>query len=124
VQRVVLNLVTNALKFTPAGEVSLRIVSEGVARVAFEIRDTGPGIPARVQAQLFRAFRPRVGGDGTAFSSAGLGLAICRKLIARMGGELLVDSAEGRGTRFAFSLELPVAGPATRSTSHPAAGGA
>ncbi|HZF66977.1 MAG TPA: HAMP domain-containing sensor histidine kinase [Gemmatirosa sp.] len=111
VQRVVLNLVTNALKFTPEGEVSLRIVSEGVARVGFEIRDTGPGIPARVQAQLFRAFRPRVGGDGTAFSSAGLGLAICRKLIARMGGELLVDSAEGRGTRFAFSLELPVAGP-------------
>ena len=86
---------------------SLRVVEEGAARVAFEIRDTGPGIPAHVQAQLFRAFRPRAGGDGTAFSSAGLGLAICRKLIARMGGELVVDSGEGRGTRFAFALALP-----------------
>ena len=109
VQRVLLNLVTNALKFTPAGEVALRATGEGAARVAFEIRDTGPGIPAPVQAQLFRAFRPRATGEGTAFSSAGLGLAICRKLIARMGGELDVDSAAGRGTRFAFSLELPLA---------------
>jgi signal transduction histidine kinase len=57
-QRVLLNLVTNALKFTPQGEVSLRVTSEGAARVRFEIQDTGPGIPAAVQAQLFRAFRP------------------------------------------------------------------
>jgi signal transduction histidine kinase len=92
-QRVLLNLVTNALKFTPQGEVSLRVTSEGAARVRFEIQDTGPGIPAAVQAQLFRAFRPRATGEGTAFSSAGLGLAICRKLIARMGGQLAVDSS-------------------------------
>lgn len=119
-QRVLLNLVTNALKFTRTGEVALRVSAEGAARVAFEIQDTGPGIPARVQAQLFRAFRPRATGEGTAFSSAGLGLAICRKLIARMGGELVVDSAEGRGTRFAFTLEVPIAAEGAGAAGRPA----
>jgi signal transduction histidine kinase len=108
-QRVLLNLVTNALKFTPAGEVALRVTADGPTRVSFTIQDTGPGIPAAVQAQLFQAFRPRSTGQGTAFSSAGLGLAICRKLVATMGGELRVASLEGRGTRFAFALDLPPA---------------
>jgi signal transduction histidine kinase len=110
IQRVLLNLATNALKFTPQGTVTVRATALDRARVAFEVQDTGPGIPPRVVAQLFDAFRPR-GGDGRdlAFSSAGLGLAICRKLVSTMGGELAVDTALGRGTRFRFELELPPA---------------
>ena len=80
--------------------------------MSFVVSDTGPGIPAAVRRQLFRAFRPRVGEEaGVAFSSAGLGLAICRKLVAAMGGELTVESGEGAqgGTRFRFAVELPVA---------------
>ena len=107
IQRVLLNLVTNALKFTPAGTVELRIEAEPGARVAFTITDTGRGIPPRVLAHLFQTFRQRAEALDYAFSSAGLGLAICQKLVRAMGGELHVDSAVGQGTRFEFVLELP-----------------
>ncbi|MGZ8412827.1 MAG: sensor histidine kinase [Gemmatirosa sp.] len=107
IQRVLLNLVTNALKFTPAGTVELRVVAEGGSRVRFTILDTGRGIPPRVLAHLFQTFRERPDAEDFAFSSAGLGLAICQKLVGAMGGELLVDSEVGRGTRFEFALDLP-----------------
>ncbi|GLC28474.1 hypothetical protein rosag_49870 [Roseisolibacter agri] len=107
IQRVILNLVTNALKFTPAGEVELRVAAERGSRVRFTIRDTGRGIPPRVLAHLFQTFRERPEARDYAFSSAGLGLAICQKLVRAMGGELSVDSEVGRGTRFEFVLDLP-----------------
>jgi signal transduction histidine kinase len=107
IQRVLLNLVTNALKFTPAGTVELRVEAEAGSRVAFTILDTGRGIPPRVIEHLFQTFRQRAEARDYAFSSAGLGLAICQKLVRTMGGELQVDSAVGQGTRFAFTLELP-----------------
>jgi signal transduction histidine kinase len=109
VQRVLLNLVTNALKFTPAGRVELRADDLPGGRVRFTIVDTGRGIPPRVLAHLFQTFRARPEAHDFAFSSAGLGLAICQKLVRAMGGELLVDSEVGRGTRFEFTLALPYA---------------
>jgi signal transduction histidine kinase len=107
-QRVLLNLVTNALKYTPEGSVAIRTetTGRGGRRVLFTIEDTGRGIPPLVLANLFQTFRRRAARD-YAFSSAGLGLAICQKLIRAMGGELEVDSEPGRGTRFTFELELP-----------------
>lgn len=108
IQRVLLNLVTNALKYTPEGAVTIDLGEPSRTRVAFRISDTGRGIPPQVLANLFQTFRPRATRD-FAFSSAGLGLAICQKLVAAMGGTLAVDSAAGRGTRFAFELELPPA---------------
>jgi signal transduction histidine kinase len=106
IQRVLLNLVTNALKFTPAGRVELRVEALAGTRVRFTIADTGRGIPPRVLAHLFQTFRERPEARDFAFSSAGLGLAICQKLVRAMGGELLVSSEVGRGTRFEFALDL------------------
>lgn len=109
-QRVLLNLTTNALKFTPRGRVTVSARSAGADRVRFEIADTGPGIPSGVRAQLFQTFRERQGATGLVFSSAGLGLAISQRLVASMGGQLGVESAPGAGTTFAFEIALPLAG--------------
>ena len=75
----------------------------------FVVEDTGRGIPPHVVATLFDAFRRRHAPGDYAFSSAGLGLSICRKLIVAMGGELQVETELERGTRFRFELELPPA---------------
>jgi signal transduction histidine kinase len=109
--RVLVNLVTNALKFTPSGSVAVHVEALSRDRLAFTVRDTGRGIPARVLAELFQTFRRRASGAARdyAFSSAGLGLAICQKLLGAMGSELRVDSTEGVGTTFSFELELPPA---------------
>jgi signal transduction histidine kinase len=107
--RVLLNLTTNALKFTSEGgvEVTGRQVSR--TSVEFSVVDTGRGIPTEVVSALFDAFRSDRRRDTCRFSSAGLGLSICRKLVQRMGGELTAESRPDIGTRMAFTLELPLA---------------
>ncbi len=119
--RVLLNLTTNACKFTAIGEVRVRATAEAGGGIRFEVRDTGRGVPPDVAARLFETFRPRTG-SGTAsgsqaFSSAGLGLAICRKLVAAMGGTLELESEPGRGACFRFALPLP---PASSRAAAPA----
>ena len=106
IHRVLLNLTTNALKYTREGSVTIHAEARGRDRVAFVVEDTGPGVPPHVLTNLFRTFRQRPA-SGHAFSSAGLGLAICQKLIGAMGGTLEVESDAERGTRFQFELELP-----------------
>ncbi len=105
--RVLLNLTTNALKFTSSGFVEISVKSLAPARLEFSVRDTGRGIPPKVMSSLFDPFRRRDPGD-YAFSSAGLGLSICRKLVSAMGGTLGVETSDTNGTRFFFELELPV----------------
>jgi signal transduction histidine kinase len=108
-QRVLHNLVSNALRHTPEeGTVTVRAKPEGdVVRV--EVSDTGEGIAAedlpRVFERSFRGERSRTrpGKDGT--PSAGLGLAIARGLVEAHGGTMDVESAPGRGARFRFTLE-------------------
>lgn len=107
VQRVLLNLVTNAVKFTSEGEVALRAVPLRGTRVRFEVRDTGRGIPESVMGTLFDAFRRRLKPGEYIFSSAGLGLSICQNLVRAMGSELLVESAPDAGSTFQFELDLP-----------------
>ena len=107
--RVLLNLATNALKFTNAGRVTVAGRAAGRTRVEFVVEDTGRGIPPHVLATLFDAFRRRQAPGDYAFSSAGLGLSICRKLILAMGSELVVETELERGTRFRFEIELPPA---------------
>ncbi len=108
--RVLLNLTTNALKFTTQGGVEVRALQRSRTRIEFSVQDTGRGIPAEVMATLFDAFRERQRPGEYMFSSAGLGLAICRKLVQLMGGALSVETSEqGQGTRFYFELDLPLA---------------
>jgi signal transduction histidine kinase len=108
--RVLLNLTTNALKFTAEGfvEVSARQTSE--SGVEFSVRDTGRGIPPQSMATLFEPFRRRQKQGEYAFSGSGLGLSICRKLVEAMGATLEVETAADFGTRFSFVLDLPTAG--------------
>ena len=107
--RVLLNLTTNALKFTSTGFVEVTGTQLSRTRVEFSVRDTGRGIPPQVMSTLFDAFRRRQKAGEYTFSSAGLGLSICRKLVEMMGGELKVETAPEAGTRFYFELDLPLA---------------
>ena len=106
--RVLLNLTSNAVHVSTAGHVCLSCTELSTDRVHFSVCDTGPGISDEQRATLFEPFRPRDRHEHRGFSSAGLGLAICRKLVAAMGGTLAVESALGQGTRFYFELGLPL----------------
>jgi len=106
-QRILLNLVTNALKFTRAGGVTVSATDQDHDRVEFAVQDTGPGIPLDAQGTLFQPFHRRGDGGRAAFSATGLGLAITQRLVAALGGRLEYETAPGRGTRFYFALHLP-----------------
>jgi signal transduction histidine kinase len=108
--RVLLNLTTNALKFTAEGSVEVIARQTGARRIEFTVRDTGRGIPPQSMATLFEPFRRRQKSGEYAFSGSGLGLSICRKLVEAMGSSLRVETTMGTGTRFFFELELPLAG--------------
>ncbi|HET8650432.1 MAG TPA: HAMP domain-containing sensor histidine kinase [Gemmatimonadales bacterium] len=110
--RVLLNLTTNALKFTNEGHVE--VVGRPVSgeRIEFSVRDTGRGIPPHAMATLFEPFRRRQREGEYAFSGSGLGLSICRKLVEAMGSQLEVETAPEQGTRFFFELHLPMVRPA------------
>ncbi len=104
--RVLLNLATNAIKFTNTGSVTVSTRELDRSRIEFSVQDTGRGIPEHVMGSLFEAFRQRQTPGDYAFSSAGLGLSICQKLVRAMGGELHVTTELERGTRFYFTLDL------------------
>ena len=110
--RVLLNLTTNALKFTAEGfvEVTARQLSAGT--VEFSVRDTGRGIPPQSMATLYEPFRRRQKPGEYAFSGSGLGLSICRKLVEAMGSTLDVETGSGEGTRFFFRSRSPSCRPA------------
>lgn len=105
--RVLLNLVTNALKYTNEGSVSVGCTEHGDTAVSFFVQDTGEGIPPHVMSMLFDGFRPSA--SGMRFSNAGLGLAICQSFLRAMGTTLEVTSTPQVGTRFSFRVELPKA---------------
>jgi signal transduction histidine kinase len=108
--RVLLNLTTNALKFTAEGFVEVVARQPCARRIEFSVRDTGRGIPPQSMATLFEPFRRRQKPGEYAFSGSGLGLSICRKLVEAMGSTLQVETEQGVGTRFYFELDLPLAG--------------
>jgi signal transduction histidine kinase len=107
--RVLLNLTTNALKFTDEGFIEVAARSSGATEVEFSVRDTGRGINPAALATLYQPFRRAPGRRGYCFSGTGLGLTICRRLVAAMGSELEFDTGPGLGTRFYFQVELPPA---------------
>ena len=107
-QRILLNLVTNALKFTRAGRVTVSATDQEHDRVEFAVHDTGPGIPLDAQGRLFQPFHRSGNGGPATFSATGLGLAITQRLVRALGGRLQYETAAARGTRFSFVLDLPV----------------
>jgi PAS domain S-box-containing protein len=113
-RQVLLNLLGNAVKFTPIGELTL-IVSRKDDRLAFEVRDTGIGIPHEHLSSIFEEFRQTR--DGSAAGGTGLGLTISRRLVHAMGGKLGVKSTVNEGSSFFFDIPLITAEASVLSTS-------
>ena len=109
--RVLLNLTTNALKFTEEGYVEIVTRETSPARVEFAVRDSGRGIDPAVVNILYQPFRRSTGRRRLCFSDTGLGLTMCRRLVQAMDSELQVETRPGWGTRFFFEVDLPPCGP-------------
>ncbi|HEX7758754.1 MAG TPA: ATP-binding protein [Caulobacteraceae bacterium] len=109
-KQVLNNLVGNALKFTKAGRVDVRLSArqtEGMVRLAAEVSDTGPGIEPTQLDRLFVPFGQTEAGRRA--GGAGLGLSICRQLVEKMGGGITLESQLGQGSTFRFEVVLAVA---------------
>lgn len=99
VGRVILNLATNALRYTNEGRVEILVKPQTGTRVEFSVADTGPGLPPEgMKGQP---------GEDRPFSTSGLGLTICRRVLKALDSELRCESTKGVGTKFSFELELP-----------------
>ena len=104
-RQVLINLLGNAIKFTPKGQVSLAVEARGEGQVYFGVKDTGLGIPAADQAAIFEPFHQA---DAPVdLGGTGLGLTIARRHVELMGGHLALESAPGSGAHFFFTLALP-----------------
>jgi signal transduction histidine kinase len=105
-QQVLANLIANAIKFSPDGEVVSVALQRRDEAVRILVRDRGPGIPEAFRARLFERFAQADGSDTRQRGGTGLGLAISRALVERMGGAIGVDSTPGQGAT--FHVDLPV----------------
>ena len=109
VKQIVLNLLSNALKFTPAGSVTMTASFDGRAKqVAIAVRDTGVGIPTEDQVKVFEDFRQLDTSPARGYGGTGLGLSICRRLANILGGTIELESVAGKGST--FTLRLPAKG--------------
>ncbi len=117
VRQILLNLISNALKFTERGTVDIRIAPHAGGGVAFTVADTGIGMTQEQQARLFLAFSQGETSTTRRFGGTGLGLSICRQLVVMMDGEISVESRPGHGSTFRVYLPLAAAGaPAVGET--------
>lgn len=112
-RQVLANLVGNAVKFTEAGAVTLRLVAGAVEgdrqALRLEVADSGIGMTPDELGRVFEAFEQAEGGTGRRYGGTGLGLAIARRLTEAMGGRLSAESAPGRGSTFRVDIALPLA---------------
>lgn len=120
VRQIVFNLLSNALKFTHEGSVTIRASAEAGGILQVAVTDTGIGIPLDKQAEIFESFRQVDAGTTRKYGGTGLGLAICRNLANAMGGDVTVRSAPGEGATFALTLPLILASqPAVAEMGQP-----
>lgn len=107
------NLVNNATKFTEKGDITLRVELENITeknvRLAFSVKDTGIGMTPEQLGRLFNAFTQADGSTTRKYGGTGLGLVISKSLVELMGGKMQVESTSGVGSRFFFSILLPIA---------------
>jgi len=110
VRQIVMNLVGNAVKFTKTGEVAVNVTLEDEtdesAALLIEVEDTGIGIPAPIRERIFESFAQADSSTTRTHGGTGLGLAIAKPIIEAHGGHIRVESEEGRGSTFSFSLPL------------------
>ncbi len=104
IRQILLNIVGNAMKFTEAGYVKIKLrresVKNGKINLIFEVEDTGIGIPKKEQKSIFDSFKQQEGQDTRRFGGTGLGLSISKKLVEMMNGEISVESESGKGSLF------------------------
>jgi signal transduction histidine kinase/ligand-binding sensor domain-containing protein/DNA-binding response OmpR family regulator len=121
-RQVLINLVSNAVKFTQRGEIFLSVrlkkSSPDNITLSFEVRDTGIGIPADKLERLFKAFSQVDSSTTRKYGGTGLGLAISEKLISLMGGVIAVESQPGIGTKFIFTIETAASAESTITFVH------
>ncbi|HTN23447.1 MAG TPA: ATP-binding protein [Solirubrobacteraceae bacterium] len=115
-RQIIANFLSNAVKFTVVGgiEIDARVIDESdeAQTVALSVTDTGVGVSAQQQRQLFGEYAQADASTAQRFGGTGLGLAICRRLAHLMGGDVTMRSAPGRGTTMLLTLPLPIADPA------------
>jgi PAS domain S-box-containing protein len=115
--QVLVNLMSNAVKFTQQGEISLTVepvlVRSDAATLRFSVRDSGLGITPEQQVNLFSAFTQADSSTTRKYGGTGLGLALCKQLVEGMGGAISVESSAGGGSCFSFSARFGVAAGAT-----------
>jgi PAS domain S-box-containing protein len=111
--QILINLVSNAVKFTLEGYVVLEIkqqtVDSEISRLTVSVKDTGIGIAQDQIDSIFNVFAQAETSTARRFGGSGLGLVICRRFVELMGGSLRVDSVSGEGSRFYFTVDLPIA---------------
>ncbi len=109
-RQVLLNFLSNAIKFTDHGEVTVHVQLleqyEETSLIRFEVTDTGIGIPQETQTQLFQPFSQADSSTTRQYGGTGLGLVICKKLVEQMGGEVGLESQPGNGSTFWFTVPL------------------
>ncbi len=106
-EKIVLNLLSNAFKFTFDGEIAVRLrVAPAGDRITLVVRDTGTGIPAAALPHIFERFHRVSGGKSRTHEGTGIGLALVQELVKLHGGEVNVESQEGRGTTFTVTIPL------------------
>jgi signal transduction histidine kinase/CheY-like chemotaxis protein len=122
IRQVILNLLTNAVKFTNSGFVCLKITGEFIGdkrfRLSVSVTDTGIGITKEDSAKLFTAFQQAEGRRNKNIEGTGLGLSISRQFIELMGSELQMETQYGRGSTFSFAVPQGIASNAERITPH------
>ncbi|WP_434034309.1 response regulator [Cupriavidus sp. a3] len=114
-ETIVLNLVSNAFKFTFAGSITVSIVAHGDNAV-LRVRDTGIGIPAGELPRIFERFHRVEGAQGRSIEGSGIGLALVRELVRLHGGTVEVDSMQGQGTCFTVTMPVAAAGDVPADT--------
>lgn len=113
IKQVMLNLLANAVKFTPAGEVTLRCRMEAPSWLHIEVQDCGIGVPSSALPHLFEPFCEASDRTIASHGGSGLGLAICKRLVDAMGGRIGASSQPGLGSLFWFEVPVAMSAPAT-----------